>query len=365
MRSPGSSVMPAGSKRMKLNLGYSENQVQAIVRDLDERGTVEGSTTLKKEHLPVFDCAITPAGGTRSISWRGHVAMMAAVQPFLSGAISKTVNMPNDATVEEVADAYMEAWKSGCKAIAIYRDGCKVSQPVSTSLKQATEGVQVGVSTATPTLSRKQPLPKDRRSLTHKFKIGEHGGFVTVGLYDDGRPGEIFITTSKTGSSLRGMMDAFAISVSLGLQHGVPLSEYIDKFSFMRFDPAGITDDPGLRIAKSIPDYIFRWLANNFYSDEDREALGLHGPRNHAFEKLGMSGPLTVRELSSEETKALADSGFGDDDEPEYIDNDATPAASPPPQREDGVFCDACGGMMVATGSCYTCPACGASGGCG
>jgi ribonucleoside-diphosphate reductase alpha chain len=347
------------------NLGYSENQVQAIVRDLDERGTVEGSTILKKEHLPVFDCAITPSGGTRSISWKGHVAMMAAVQPFLSGAISKTVNMPNDATVEEVANAYMEAWKSGCKAIAIYRDGCKVSQPVSTSLKQATEGVQVGVSTTPPTLSRKQPLPKDRRSLTHKFKIGEHGGFVTVGLYDDGRPGEIFIMTSKTGSSLRGMMDAFAISVSLGLQHGVPLSEYIDKFSFMRFDPAGITDDPGLRIAKSIPDYIFRWLANNFYSDEDREALGLHGPRNHAFEKLGMAGPLTVRELSTEEAKALADSGFGDDDEPEYIDNDDSPATAISPQREDGVFCDACGGMMVATGSCYTCPACGASGGCG
>ena len=349
------------------NLGYSENQVQAIIHDLDERGTVEGSKTLRPEHLPVFDCAITPAGGTRSISWRGHVAMMAAVQPFISGAISKTVNMPNEATVEEVTDAYMEAWKSGCKAIAIYRDGCKLSQPVSTSLKQATKGELASASTdapvVAPVLSHKQPLPKDRRSLTHKFKIGEHGGFVTVGLYDDGRPGEIFIMTSKTGSSLRGMMDAFAISVSLGLQHGVPLSEYIDKFSFMRFDPAGITDDPGLRIAKSIPDYIFRWLANNFYSDDEREALGLHGARNHAFEKLGLSGPLVVRELTGKETKALKDSGFGDDDESEDAIIEA-PVVSKT-SRGDGVFCEACGSMMVPTGSCYTCPACGAAGGCG
>ena len=345
------------------SLGYSPDAITKITAYIEANDTIEGAPGLRPADLPVFDCSFQPAKGTRSIAWEGHIRMLAAIQPFLSGGASKTINMPNRSTVEDVERAYVMAYELGCKCISIYRDGCKISQPVSTSREQAT-GERLGPASTSTTVSSKQTMPKDRRSLTHKFTIGEHKGFVTVGLYDDGRPGEIFITTSKTGSSLRGMMDAFAISVSLGLQHGVPLSEYIEKFSFMRFDPAGITDDPGLRLAKSIPDYVFRWLANNFCSDDEREALGLHGPRNQAFAKLGLSGPLEIRPVSPTEVKALLDTGVPDDDDLE--ENSAAPESTVATvEQGGGTFCEICGAMMVQTGSCETCPACGASGGCG
>src|SRR5207302_424303 len=233
-----------------------------------------GAPHLQDQHLTVFDCAFKPVKGVRSIAPMGHVRMMAAVQPFISGSQSKTVNMPHEATVEEIANTYLESWKLGLKCIAIYRDGCKRSQPLSTSLKErdATEKKDVPVVEARPPRRR---LRDERQSLTHKFEVQGHEGYITVGLYEDGTPGEIFLTMAKEGSTMSGLMDAFATQTSVALQYGVPLRVMVNKFTHMRFEPNGFTKNPEIPIAKSVIDYIFRWLASRFLDPEDQEAVGI------------------------------------------------------------------------------------------
>jgi ribonucleoside-diphosphate reductase alpha chain len=239
-------------------LAYTPEQIESIVNYIDQQDTIEGAPGLKPEHQPVFDCAFQAAHGTRSIPWKAHIRMMAAAQPFISGAISKTVNMPKETTPEDVADAYMEGWRLGLKALAIYRDGSKEVQPVSTK-KGEKEKAAGGA--ARP---RRERLPDTRQSITHKFNISGHEGYVTVGLYPDGRPGELFITMAKEGSTIGGLMDCFGTAVSMSLQYGVPLEVYVNKFSHTRFEPWGYTKNPEIKIAKSLVDYIFRWLGIQF-----------------------------------------------------------------------------------------------------
>ena len=244
---------------------------------IDQHDTIEGAAELKPEHLPVFDCAFQPRNGTRSIPWKAHVLMMAAAQPFLSGAISKTVNMPKESTPEDIADAYREGWRLGLKALAVYRDGSKGAQPLSTrnEAKKGEGGRKVGL--AAP---RRERLPDTRQSITHKFSIAGHEGYITVGLYPDGRPGELFITMAKEGSTIGGLMDCFGTAVSMSLQYGVPLEVYVNKFSHTRFEPMGHTKNPDIRFAKSIVDYIFRWLGITFlpgYREVNSQLASLHG----------------------------------------------------------------------------------------
>src|SRR5215471_12370210 len=251
-------------------LGYDEVKVKEIVEYIDENDTIEGAPHLVDEHLKVFDCAFKPVKGTRSIAPMGHVRMMAAVQPFISGSMSKTVNLPTDATVEDIEQAYMESWKLGLKCIAIYRDGCKRSQPLSTSLdkeKKATGQIEYR--------PVRRKLPDERKAITHKFDIGGHEGYLTVGLYEDGQPGELFVTMAKEGSTISGLMDAFATQTSYALQFGVPLKFMVDKFSHMRFEPSGFTKNKEIPIAKSIVDYIFRWMASHFLPVEEAEEAGV------------------------------------------------------------------------------------------
>ncbi len=248
------------------NLGYAEAEVQAIISYLKEKGTIEGAPGLKDEHLPVFDCAVKPAAGTRSISWQGHVKMVAAVQPFLSGAVSKTFNMPAEATVEDIIQAYTMGWKLGLKAFAVYRDGSKAAQPLTTGGNK-----KLG----SKTKPIRERLPATRASETHKFSIAGHEGYFTYSMYEDGRPAELFITMSKQGSILAGLLDAFAISISIGLQYGVPLKDLVKKFSHSRFEPAGFTDNKDIPVATSITDYIFRYLAMRFLGQQDLEDLGI------------------------------------------------------------------------------------------
>jgi len=238
------------------HLGYSEAEIQSIVNHINKEDTIEGAADLKPEHLPVFDCAFQPPHGTRFIPWRAHVRMMAAAQPFLSGAISKTVNMPRDSKPEDIAGAYLEGWKLGLKALAVYRDGSKESQPLSIKSDDKAEKAAWA--------PRRERLPDTRNSVTHKFSVGGHEGYITVGLYPDGRPGELFITMAKEGSTIGGLMDCFGTAVSMSLQYGVPLEVYVNKFSHTRFEPMGYTKNPDVRIAKSVVDYIFRWLGITF-----------------------------------------------------------------------------------------------------
>ncbi|HEY5640870.1 MAG TPA: vitamin B12-dependent ribonucleotide reductase, partial [Dehalococcoidia bacterium] len=250
------------------NLGYSEADSAAIIAYVDEHGTIEGAPGLAEDHLAVFDCAFKSPNGTRTIHWLGHVKMMGAVQPFISGAISKTVNLPEEATVEEIEEAYIEGWKNGVKALAIYRDGSKRAQVLSTSKNGAKAA-------AAPDEPVRKRLPATRMSQTHKFSIEGHEGYITAGLYEDGSPGEIWLTMAKEGSTLSGMMDAFATSISLALQYGVPLRDLVNKFSHMRFEPSGRTENNEIPVAQSIVDYIFRWLASSFLSEEEKEEFGV------------------------------------------------------------------------------------------
>jgi ribonucleoside-diphosphate reductase alpha chain len=251
-------------------LGYDQPEIESILAYIDKNDTIEGATDLKIEHLPVFDCAFQPRSGVRSIAWQAHVRMMAAAQPFLSGAISKTVNMPRDTTPADIANAYLEGWKLGLKALAVYRDGSKESQPLSTS----TEGDKLAAKTvAAP---RRERLPDTRPSVTHKFNVAGHEGYITVGLFPDGRPGELFITMAKEGSTIGGLMDCFGTAVSMSWQYGVPLEVYVNKFSHTRFEPMGHTKNPDIRIAKSIVDYIFRWLGITFLPGYREANLGIH-----------------------------------------------------------------------------------------
>jgi ribonucleoside-diphosphate reductase alpha chain len=309
--------------------------------------TIEGAPGLRDEHLPVFDCAFKPKSGTRSIHYMGHIRMMGAVQPFLSGAISKTVNMPQAATAEEIEKAYLEAWKLGLKAIAVYRDGCKRSQPLNTGKEEARKA-QAAPEGAIRLARRR--LPDERRAITHKFSIGGHEGYLTVGMYDDGNPGELFVTMAKEGSVVSGLMDSFATSISMALQYGVPLKVLVDKFSHTRFEPSGFTGNPDIPIAKSITDYIFRWLALKFLPREDGAAATRELPPGTA-----PAAPKLPAAGNTVEARATVIPGpvvAVQAEEPAYL----AQADAPP--------CPNCGSITVRNGACYKCVNCGSTTGC-
>jgi ribonucleoside-diphosphate reductase alpha chain len=325
-------------------LGYAPTEIEEIVAFVDERNTVVGAPFVKAEHYPVFDCAV----GDRAIHYTGHTKMMGAVQPFISGAISKTVNLPETASVDEVAKLFVDSWKLGVKAIAIYRDNCKVAQPLSGKKE---DGAQTALleAAAVPPLpaTRRRRLPDDRTEIGRKFRVGDYEGYIHVGLYEDGTPGDIFVDIAKEGTTLAGLMNSIMISVSLGLQYGVPLEVYCSKFAHMRFEPSGMTNDPDIRAAKSIVDYIFRWMGKKFLTVDQQEEIGI---------------------LSAEVRARLAEGYRNGGDAPAAP---ATPVEMAPPGQtalfnafEDAQECAKCGGRMVRTGSCYTCRDCGTNTGC-
>jgi ribonucleoside-diphosphate reductase alpha chain len=322
-------------------LGYSGGQVEDIIKYVDEKEMIEGAPHLKDEHLPIFDCAFPPANGKRSIAYMGHIKMMAAVQPFLSGAISKTVNMPTDSTPEEISNAYLESWRLGLKAVAVYRDGCKRSQPLSTS-KDEVKGVVAQATTSLEPRPARRKLPDERHALTHKFSIAGHEGYITVGTYEDGKPGEIFLVMAKEGSTISGLMDAFATSISMAMQYGVPLEALVEKFSHVRFEPSGFTKNPEIPFAKSITDYIFRWLASKFLSAEHQAAVGVQPTE----------GGLRPDQTSMKTAPSVA--------------KPAPPTSGPVTFRSqaDAPSCHYCGSIMTRNGSCYRCSNCGSTSGC-
>ena len=258
-------------------LGYSQQQINEIINYIDENETIEGAPHVKEPHLAVFDCAFKPMRGTRSIHYMGHIKMMGATQPFLSGAISKTVNVPKDATVEDIQQAYVDSWRIGAKAVSIYRDGSKRTQPLNTSKAGDPRRRPAAARRRRPSPGpRRRKLPDERQAITHKFDIAGHEGYITVGLYEDGMPGEIFLVMAKEGSTISGFADAFAQAISYALQYGVPLQDLVDKFSHVRFEPSGMTRNPDVRFAKSIVDYIFRWMAAKFLSPEAQFRAGVN-----------------------------------------------------------------------------------------
>ena len=322
-------------------LGYDEAQVKAIVDYIDEHETIEGAPHLSGDHLAVFDCAFKAAKGARSIHYMGHIRMMGAVQPFISGAISKTVNVPKEATVEEIMQAYMESWRLGAKAISIYRDGSKRTQPLNTS-KGATAGPKELVKEIVKVVEtpKRRKLPDERQSITHKFDIAGHEGYVTVGLFEDGTPGEIFLVMAKEGSTISGFADAFAQAISYALQYGVPLQVLVDKFSHARFEPSGMTKNPEVRFAKSIVDYIFRWMATKFLSAEAQVAAGV----NIAAQPETTSAAAPAPPPPAPKTAAYVGAAIQ--------------------SQEDAPPCSTCGSIMIRSGSCYKCANCGTTSGC-
>jgi len=378
-------------------LGYSQDQIKEIVEYIDKHDGIEGAPHLKPEHLPVFDCATPPPGGKRYINWKAHILMMAAAQPFISGAISKTVNMPRDVTVDDIMNAYMEGWRLGLKALAVYRDGSKEIQPLVSKAS--------GKKTSEPLPApRRERLPDTRRSITHKFSVNGHEGYITVGLYPDGRPGELFITMAKEGSTIGGLMDCFGTAVSMSLQYGVPLEVYVNKFSYTRFEPMGFTKNPEIRTATSIVDYIFRWLGMTFlpgYREKQKNIQKQLEQVTHSEAILNVSkttaasGPspsspsdgakspqgsvgaydpwLAIGESLPANLTGLAQSlsvpGNGQPqaqrnnpaptDEASDVTNDALPVI-----RDDGPPCDLCGAITRRCGSCFVCLNCGHSLGC-
>ncbi len=330
-------------------LGYAPETIHSVLGFIDEVETIEGAPGLAPEHLPVFDCAFKPSNGNRTIHYMGHIRMMGAVQPFLSGAISKTVNMPTDATPADIEQAYLESWRLGLKAVAIYRDGCKRSQPLNTGKEKQ----QVAVEAPPERLARRR-LPDERRSITHKFSIGGHEGYMTVGMYDDGAPGELFVTMAKEGSVVSGLMDGFATSISMALQYGVPLQVLCDKFSHMRFEPSGFTGNPDIPIAKSITDYIFRWLSLKFLPSENAQQL-------EAAQVALPPGAAPQGVKAAAGTKVL-------------VMPQLPPVARPPSPSESAQFgarmqqdappCPTCGSITVRNGACYKCLNCGSTTGC-
>jgi ribonucleoside-diphosphate reductase alpha chain len=339
------------------NLGYSDDEVDKIIAYIDEHKTIIGAPVFRSEHMPVFACSM----GDNTIHYMGHVKMMSAVQPFISGAISKTVNMPEEASIEDVEELYIESWRLGLKAVALYRDNCKVGQPLSTQKKAPdalTQEVERIVETIIVQEPVRQKLPRTRTSKTFSFRVADCQGYVTVGEYQDGRPGEVFLKVAKQGSTLAGIMDAFAIGLSMGLQYGVPLEAYIEKFTNVRFEPAGMTDDPDIRFATSLVDYIFRRLAVEYVDKDKREAMGI----------------MTVGErlqptLPGVEEATTPSAGSMDLPLEDRAPSDALkvrneqPAVSAAPTREM-VLCHVCGDMMQRAGSCYACPSCGSTSGC-
>ncbi len=327
-------------------LGYSPETIHSILQFVDDLETIEGAPGLKSEHLAVFDCAFKAANGTRSIHYMGHIRMMGAVQPFLSGAISKTVNMPSTATPEDVERAYVEAWKLGLKAIAVYRDGCKRSQPLNTGKeKKSAEAAPA----ASERLARRR-LPDERRSITHKFSIGGHEGYMTVGMYDDGAPGELFVTMAKEGSVVSGLMDNFATSISMALQYGVPMRVLCDKFSHTRFEPSGFTGNPDIPIAKSITDYIFRWLSLKFLPREDAEQV------QEAKRDLAPGvAPQALKKPAAQSTVEMV---------LPPVARQPAPGEATPWMQQDAPPCPTCGSITVRSGACYKCGNCGTTTGC-
>ncbi len=332
-----------------MRLGYTPEQMSEIVSHIDQNGKIEGAPYLKSEHLPVFDCSLAPAGGGRSIAWTGHVKMMAAAQPFLSGAISKTINMPEESTVEDVMDAYIESWKLGLKAVAIYRDNSKRSQPLSAAGQKKDEKKPEAVVEALQqelfARAQREKMPAERASVTHKFSVGGHEGYITVGMYEDGRPGEIFIKMSKEGSTLSGVMDGLALTVSIGLQYGVPLKVYVDKLLNTRFEPSGITANPKIRFVSSVLDYIARWLGGRFISVD---YLKLNGaPMAEAAGGAAAAPAIVAQTLLSMPSLP------------------ASNASSKPSNTHEGApTCSECGMLMVPNGACYKCGNCGSTSGC-
>jgi ribonucleoside-diphosphate reductase alpha chain len=321
-----------------VKLGYSAEQVETIVAHIDSTGTIEGAPNLKPEHLAVFDCSFRPQNGTRSIHYMGHVRMMAAVQPFISGAISKTINMPEECTVDEIVSAYTESWKLGLKAVAIYRDNSKKVQPLSSGSGKGEKkagAIAPSGATGAPVVEKvvyrpvRRKLPDERRAITHKFSIGGHEGYITVGMYDDGAPGEIFITMAKEGSTISGLMDAFATAVSFNLQYGVPLKFLVDKFAHVRFEPSGWTGNQQIPYAKSIMDYMFRWLGARFLGPE------------YAITEAGETAMLRPTESDPQQ-------------ELPFVQATAS----------DAPTCAECGSIMTRNGSCYKCGNCGGTSGC-
>jgi len=372
-----------------LNLGYTPEQVEDIEKYIDKQDTIEGAPHIKDEHLPVFDCAFTPANGTRSIRWQAHVEMMAAAQPFLSGAISKTVNMPSDTTVKDIADAYYWGWELGLKAIAIYRDGSKQSQPLSTKSesKKAEEAEAAKVVEKVVYKARRERLPDTRNSVTHKFSIAGHEGYINVGLYPDGRPGEVFITMAKEGSTIGGLMDSFGTAISLSLQYGVPLEVLVNKFSHTRFEPNGHTTNPDIRIAKSVVDYIFRWMGLTFlagYREEQKakaELISGNEPKSVSAKPATESASESNRTESNRTESNRTESNRTESirTEARFVSHeDKSPgwAITSTAVREDSrgeqfsrfqsdaPACDNCGSVTVRNGNCYLCHNCGNSLGC-
>ena len=349
-------------------LGYDDAQITEIAEYIDTTDTIEGAPHVQEEHLPVFDCAFQPANGERSISWRAHVKMMAAAQPFLSGAISKTVNMPAETNVDEIAEAYHWGWEMGLKALAIYRDGSKLSQPLSTQTEGAKDEEE-----APATRPQRERLSDTRQSITHKFSVAGHEGYITVGLFDDGRPGELFITMAKEGSTIGGLMDSFGTAVSMSLQYGVPLEVLVSKFSHTRFEPQGHTTNKDIRIAKSVVDYIFRWLGINFLTGYREATNGLPSTESEPRREAASRAAAQVAKVASEANK--------ENSVPD-IDTDLLERAGAALKvqsngeaptnytsqfarfQTDAPSCDNCGSITVRNGNCYLCHNCGNSMGC-
>jgi ribonucleoside-diphosphate reductase alpha chain len=338
-----------------MRLAYTPEQCSEIVTHIDKHGTIEGAPYLKPEHLPVFDCSLAPAGGGRSITWTGHVKMMAAAQPFLSGAISKTINMPEESTVDDISQAYLLAWKMGLKAVAIYRDNSKRSQPLSAAGQKKDEKAPIASGqaavrpgTAEPVQrelfarAQREKMPYERASVTHKFSVSGHEGYITVGMYPDGRPGEVFIKMAKEGSTLSGIMDGLALTLSIGLQYGVPLKVFVDKLLNTRFEPSGITANPNIRFVSSVLDYIARWLGGRFIS----------------VDYLKLNGEQASAAQGSPATSAMTDAM--------RLAPPLTGSASSKPRdaHEGAPTCSECGMLMVPNGACYKCENCGSTSGC-
>jgi ribonucleoside-diphosphate reductase alpha chain len=331
-----------------MKLGYTPEQMSEIVSYIDKNGKIDGAPHMKEEHVPIFDCSLATSGG-RCIAWKGHVKMMAAAQPFLSGAISKTINMPEESTIEDIMDAYVESWKLGLKAVAIYRDNSKRSQPLNAAgnnkdEKKPEAAVTEPVQRELFNRTQREKMPTERASVTHKFSVGSHEGYITVGMYEDGRPGEIFIKMSKEGSTLSGVMDGLALTISLGLQYGVPLKVFVDKLLNTRFEPSGITANPNIRFVSSVLDYIARWLGGRFIS---AEYLKLNG---------GAPAEGTIIASGIAPSPAPVMSAI--------LHTPASSSSSPRDAHEGAPTCSECGMLMVPNGACYKCGNCGSTSGC-
>jgi ribonucleoside-diphosphate reductase alpha chain len=345
-------------------LGYDHDQANAIVSYIDATGTIEGAPHIKDDHLAVFDCSFKPAKGTRSIAPMGHLKMMAAAQPFISGAISKTVNLPENASVEDIMEAYLQAWKLGLKAVAVYRDGCKKSQPLSAAgtktANSSKDDPRPGAAGPqeqaedmnAPPRAVRHKLQEERASITHKFNIGGHEGYITVGLYPNGEPGELFITMAKEGSTVSGLMDSFALAVSISLQHGVPLKLFCEKFAHTRFEPSGWTSNPDIGFAKSIMDYIFRWLQLRFT-----------GQQQLLFENLRPKLSVASGQVPEDAASGMRRPEVGSR-EPGAGSVHAADALAGLIDMGDAPSCSFCGSIMTRNGSCYRCGSCGSTSGC-